>query len=157
MSFSRLLSGSGASQLAKNPAALKQLDKQLMQAAKGSVSSKVMPAYGKYIAKPAGTPGGMLYGTKMDGAKLMTMLGGGIGGLHYGGAAARPTLNYLHSIAARINPEAMKHYGANMSPDSVYNIIKPGMALTSDCRGNLKRFHKLKFKGARHSFGFWTS
>ena len=38
---------------------------------------------------------------------------------------------YLHNIANKINPEAMANYAKSAGPDSVVNIIKPGMAITS--------------------------
>ena len=138
MSLSKLFSGGMLSKLtpittdlAYSPEALKALDKQLLGVAKQSGPvSKFMPAYAKYVARPASATGAAMYGSKMDAAKLLTTLGGTIGGLRYGGTAARPMYNYLSNIASKINPEAMKVY-AKANPDSVMNIVKPSIALTS--------------------------
>ena len=138
MSLSKLLSSGAfkklspvAADLAYNPQALKSLDKQLLHSAKQSGPlSKFMPAYTKYIAKPASATGAALYGSKMDNAKILATLGGTLGGIRYGGEAARPMYNYISNIASKINPEAMKSY-IGASPESVANIMKPGMAITS--------------------------
>jgi len=138
MSLSKLLSSGAlkrfsplAADLAHNPQALKALDKQLLHSAKQSGPvSKFMPAYTKYMAKPASSAGTAFYGGKMDNAKILATLGGTIGGIRYGGEAARPMYNYISNIASKINPEAMKAY-AEVSPESVANIMKPGMAITS--------------------------
>jgi len=138
MSLSRLFSSRAARRfsplamdLAQNPEALKALDKHLLSTTKktGPVS-KFMPAYTKYIGKPASSAGSLFYGSTMDNAKLLTTLGGTVAGIRYGGEAARPMYNYLTNIAAKINPETMKHY-IHASPDSVANIMKPGLAITS--------------------------
>lgn len=140
MSWSKLLSSSGfnrlspvAGDLAFNPEALKELDRQLLRSAKqGGVVSKFLPAYTNYVAKPSGFAGSALYGQKMDTAKLLATLGGTIGGIRYGGEAARPMLNYLHNIGSRINESAMgSGIYSTFAPDSVINIMKPGMAITS--------------------------
>lgn len=140
MSWSKLLSSGGfnrlspvAGDLAFNPEALKALDSQLLRSAKqGGAVSKFMPAYTNYVAKPSSFAGSALYGQKLDTAKLLATLGGTIGGIRYGGEAARPMLNYLHNIGSRINESAM---GAGIyskfAPDSVINIMKPGIAITS--------------------------
>jgi len=139
MSLGRLLSRTGLTrlgplspQLAMDTAALKALDKQLLRSSKGNqLADMVMPAYGKYIGKPAGIAGSTLYGSTMDGAKMLATAGGVFGLARYGGEAARPMYGYLHSIANKINPEAMANYAKSAGPDSVVNIIKPGMAITS--------------------------
>lgn len=119
--------------LAFNPEAIKALDKQLLHSAKQSGPvSRFLPAYGKYVAKPASFAGGSLYGTKFDNAKLLATLGGGAFGLtRYGGEAARPLYGYLHNIGKHFNPEAMKTYAKGFAPDSTINILKPGLAITS--------------------------
>lgn len=139
MSFGRILSLRGAGNLrnigaevVNDPSVLMSLDKQLLSSnAKGQLYSKVMPAYSKYVATPAAFSGRALYGPKMDNAKLLATLGGTLGGIRYGGEFARPLYDSLTNIANKINPEAMSHYGAGMSPDSVVNIFKPTMAITS--------------------------
>jgi len=138
MSITRLLSSKAlgrlspiAGDLAFNPEALKALDKQLLHSAKQSGPvSKFMPAYRKYIAKPSSFAGGALYGTKFDNAKLLATLGGSLGLARYGGEAARPLYGYLQNIGKYINPEAMATY-SKFQPDSVINIMKPGLAITS--------------------------
>lgn len=136
--FSRLLSSGAmgrftpiATDLASNPEALKALDKQLLHSARESGPvSKFMPAYSKYFAKPASTAGTAFYGRKMDGAKLLATLGGTLGGIRYGGEAARPMYSYLQNIATKINPDTMGAY-KNFTPDSVVNIMKPALSITS--------------------------
>ncbi len=120
-----------ATDLASNTQALKALDRQLLHSAKQSGPvSKFMPAYSKYFAKPASVAGTAFYGGNMDNAKLLATLGGTIGGIRYGGEAARPMYSYLQNIAAKINPDAMGAY-TNFTPDSVTNIMKPALAITS--------------------------
>ena len=140
MSLSRLLSSGAfnrlspvAGDLAFNPEALKALDKQLLHSAKqtGPVS-KFMPAYGKYVAKPTSITGSAFYGRKMDMPKILATLGGTIGGVRYGGEAARPMFSYLHNAGNLINEAAMNSTTySKFAPDSVLNIMKPGIALTS--------------------------
>jgi hypothetical protein len=131
MSLSRLLSSGAfnrlspvAGDLAFNPEALKALDKQLLHSAKqtGPVS-KFMPAYGKYVAKPTSITGSAFYGRKMDMPKILATLGG---------EAARPMFSYLHNAGNLINEAAMNSTTySKFAPDSVLNIMKPGIALTS--------------------------
>lgn len=119
--------------LAFNPGALKALDKELLHSAKqtGPIS-KFMPTYGKYIAKPSNIAGSTLYGRKMDMPKVLATLGGTIGGVRYGGEAARPMFNYLHNAGNWVNEAAMNSSAySRFAPDSVINIMKPGMAITS--------------------------
>ena len=122
-----------ASDLAFNPEALRALDKQLLHSAKQQgVASKFMPAYGKYIAKPSSISGTALYGSKMDMPKLLATVGGTFGLTRYGGEASRPMLSYLHNIGNTINEGAMQSAAySKFAPDSVINIIKPGIAVTS--------------------------
>lgn len=139
MNLGRLLSGRGmgglrnlGAELAHDPATLMALDKQLMGSnASGRMYTKVMPAYSKYVAKPAAFSGAALYGSKFDNAKLLATLGGTMGGIRYGGEFSRPLYDSLTSLATKINPQAMAHYGKGAAPDSVINIIKPAMAITS--------------------------
>lgn len=140
MTLARLLSSGAfrklspvAGDLAFNPEALKALDKQLLHSAKqtGPVS-KFMPAYGKYVAKPSSIAGSTFYGRKMDMPKILATLGGTIGGIRYGGEAARPMFSYLHDIGHTINKGAMESGAySKFAPDSVINIMKPGIAITS--------------------------
>ena len=138
MSFLRLFSKSGlrrlspiATDLAHNPEALKALDKELLHTAKQQAPmSSFIPAYNKFVARPAASAGSMLYGSKMDAAKMLATAGGFMGGIRYGGTAARPMYNYLSNIANTINKDAMGMY-AKTTPDSVVNIVKPATALTS--------------------------
>lgn len=137
MNFSRLLSNRGTSTLrqlfsdvASDPGSLLTLDKKLIsEAAKSGPSSKIMPYYSKYVGKPANITAKLLYGPKMDTAKLLGTLGAGTGLIHYGGKAARPILSDLSSIARTLNP-SIAHYG-KANPDSLINVMKPGMAITS--------------------------
>lgn len=122
-----------AGDLAFNPEALRALDKELLHSArqKGPVS-KFMPAYGNYIAKPTSLAGSAFYGRKMDMPKILATLGGTIGGIRYGGEAARPMFSYLHNIGNTINEAAMQSSTySRFAPDSVINIMKPGIAITS--------------------------
>ena len=141
MNISKLLSRRALSKLSPigpdlghNREALLALDKGLLHTAKErGLSSKIMPAYGNYIAKPAGAIGSLLYGRKMDGAKLLATLGGTVGLARYGGEAARPVYSYLNQIGKNIaGPEmAASKFFSTYSPDSVLNIVKPAVALTS--------------------------
>ena len=64
--------------------------------------------------------------------KLLATLGGTFGVARYGGEAARPLYNYLHSIGSHLNPVAMESARySKYAPDSVLNILKPGTAITS--------------------------
>lgn len=118
---------------ASDTAALKAFDKAMSGAAKGGAAnpgSKALKAYGKYYMGPAHTASKAMYGGTADMAKVLTLLGGSAAGIRYGGEAARPLLSSLSGIANKINPEAMKHMTTG-GLDSTFNIIKPGMALTS--------------------------
>lgn len=140
MNLSRLLSSGAfrklspvAGDLAFNPEALRALDKELLHSARQKgVVSQFMPAYGNYIAKPTSVAGSAFYGRKMDMPKILATLGGTVGGIRYGGEAARPMLSYLHNAGNWINEAAMNSstYG-RYAPDSVINIMKPGIAITS--------------------------
>ena len=124
-----------ATDIAHNPEALKALDKELLQSARsGGLASKLIPTYSRYVAKPAGISSSLLYGSKMDPAKIIATLGGTFGGLRYGGEAARPLYGYLRDIGKTIaGPEmvANSKYFTSSAPDSVLNIVKPAVALTS--------------------------
>ena len=123
-----------ATDIAHNPEALKALDKQLLHSARaGGLTSKIIPTYGRYVAKPASISSSLLYGSKMDPAKIIATLGGTFGGIRYGGEAARPLYGYLRDIGKTIaGPEmAANKYFTAASPDSVLNIVKPAVALTS--------------------------
>lgn len=141
MSLSRILSSGGlrklsplSTEVAHNPEALKMLDKELLRSSRSTgVASKVLPAYGKYVAKPAGAVGSAMYGRKMDGAKILATLGGTLGGVRYGGEAAKPMLTYLRQIGKDIaGPSASSSkFFSTTAPESVIDIVKPAVALTS--------------------------
>ena len=140
MRFSNLFSSGALNRLAPTVAdmahsreALAALDSHLLRTAKqkGPIS-KFMTAYGKYVAKPASSAGTAFYGGNMDMPKILATMGGTVGGIRYGGEAARPMYNYLHNIASGINETAMKSdYYSKYMPDSVVNIMKPSIAITS--------------------------
>ena len=119
---------------ASDTAALKAFDKAMSSTAKAgtpSAASRALQGYGKYFMGPAHTASRMAYGKKSDMAKLTALLAGSGAALRYGGEFARPLYNSMHGIAQRINEPALKALKAGANPDSTFNLIKPGLAITS--------------------------
>lgn len=117
-------------------ATLRAVDKYLIgKAGRGTIPGKAFSGYLKHFMGNAHLIPNTIYGKKGDSAKLITMLGGALGGLTFGGAATRPFYSDLPLLAKKINPhmfsEGVGKTILNTPHEGVVNLIKPGLALTS--------------------------
>jgi hypothetical protein len=111
-------------------AKLRALDKVLVGGSGSVAGKKVLPAWGKYFMGPAHTSSRAMYGKTNDIAKLLGVAAGAQG-LRYGGEHARPLYNSLSAISHSINNKLVQGLSKGEGLDSTYNLMKPGLAISS--------------------------